>query len=92
MLTGRKVIIFDMDGTLIDSVGIWNQVDELLIARLRRDGGCQPENYQLQRDEALRRFRNEANPYMAYCRFLRELPFFLPLWQLFPPSFPLLRL
>ena len=72
MLTGRKVIIFDMDGTLIDSVGIWNQVDELLIARLRRDGGCQPENYQLQRDEALRRFRNEANPYMAYCRFLRE--------------------
>ena len=31
MFTGKKVIIFDMDGTLIHSVGIWNQVDEELI-------------------------------------------------------------
>ena len=28
MLQGKKVIIFDMDGTLIDSVGIWNAVDK----------------------------------------------------------------
>ena len=27
-----------MDGTLIDSVGIWNQVDEALIQRIREDG------------------------------------------------------
>ena len=24
MLENKKVIIFDLDGTLIDSVGIWN--------------------------------------------------------------------
>ena len=72
MLKNRKVIIFDMDGTLIDSVGIWNQVDALLIARLRRDGQTEEENYQLQRDSALRRFQQEENPYMAYCAFLRE--------------------
>ena len=28
----RNTIIFDMDGTLIDSIGIWNQVDQCLMA------------------------------------------------------------
>jgi beta-phosphoglucomutase-like phosphatase (HAD superfamily) len=31
MFEGKKVIIFDIDGTLIDSVGIWNKVDMELI-------------------------------------------------------------
>lgn len=72
MFSHRKYILFDMDGTLIDSVGIWNLVDELLITRLRRDGQSQKEDYQFQRDSALRRFQNENDPYMAYCGFLRE--------------------
>ena len=29
MLKDKKVIIFDMDGTLIDSIGIWNKTDEI---------------------------------------------------------------
>ena len=72
MLEGKKVIIFDMDGTLIDSVGIWNQVDEELITRIRSEGTPLPENVQSQRDEALRRFSKAESPYMEYCAFLKE--------------------
>ena len=31
MIKGKKVIIFDLDGTLIDSIGIWNLIDKQLI-------------------------------------------------------------
>lgn len=34
MFKGKKVVIFDLDGTLIDSVGIWNKTDEILINKL----------------------------------------------------------
>lgn len=34
MLEDKKVIIFDLDGTLIDSVGIWNKVDAEAIKEL----------------------------------------------------------
>ena len=30
-LKDKKVIIFDLDGTLIDSIGIWNLTDQKLI-------------------------------------------------------------
>lgn len=71
MFKGKKVIIFDMDGTLIDSVGIWNTVDEVLIARIRTDGQTAPEDYQAQRDAVMRRFSTAEDPYLAYCDFLR---------------------
>lgn len=34
MIKGKKVIIFDLDGTLIDSIGIWNAIDQELIERI----------------------------------------------------------
>ena len=70
MFKGKKVIIFDMDGTLIDSVGVWNKVDIELIRKL----GCQEElnefEVQRQRDNKLREFSKSENPYIDYCQFL----------------------
>ena len=70
MLQGKKVIIFDMDGTLIDSVGIWNAVDEKLIEQIRTDGRTDLESVQEQRDTVLRQFPAAENPYLAYCAYL----------------------
>ena len=72
MFKDKKVIIFDMDGTLIDSVGIWNEVDRVLIGRLRADGEAVGEDVQKQRDAVLRKFNASESPYMDYCRFLKE--------------------
>ena len=71
MLENKKVIIFDLDGTLIDSVGIWNAIDEELIKQI----GNIPlgnENIAKQRDDMLKKFQNEPDMYLAYCGFLKE--------------------
>ena len=67
----KKAALFDLDGTLIDSIGIWNETDRVLCRELT---GREPEMAAAQsaRDEALRRFRGEADPYMRYCELLRE--------------------
>ena len=65
----RKTIIFDMDGTLIDSIGIWNQVDQALMAAM---GGAAEEEMAVgrRRDAFLADHGNEENPYLSYCLFL----------------------
>ena len=72
-LIGKKVIIFDMDGTLIDSVGIWNSVDRDLISRIKDDFTVTPDEgfIQNQRDETLRRYSTDANPYLKYAEYLK---------------------
>lgn len=35
-LKNKKYIIFDMDGTLIDSIGVWNRTDQKLIEKFGR--------------------------------------------------------
>ena len=71
MLENKKVIIFDMDGTLIDSVGIWNLIDEELIKKVGTIS-LENENIAKQRDDALKKFKNEPDSYLAYCEFLGE--------------------
>lgn len=70
MLKGKRFIMFDMDGTLIDSVGMWNEVDRLFIKAL---GGCADGvDVQSVRDGKLREYKASDNPYREYCAFVGE--------------------
>ena len=63
MLKNKKVIIFDMDGTLIDSVGIWNAIDEELIKTIG-DGTIDDVDIAKQRDDKLKEYKQETDPYL----------------------------
>lgn len=70
LFKGKKVIIFDMDGTLIDSVGIWNKTDEILIGKLAKREISVP-NIQQIRDGILAECKSD-DIYLEYCDFLRK--------------------
>lgn len=71
MLKNKKVVIFDLDGTLIDSIGIWNAIDEELIKEI---GTIELENIDIgkQRDMKLKEYSKCEDAYLEYCRFLKE--------------------
>lgn len=71
MLKDKKVVIFDMDGTLIDSIGIWNDIDEELIKTI---GNGKVDNVDIgkQRDEKLKEYSKTNDAYLEYCGFLKE--------------------
>lgn len=71
MFKNKKVIIFDMDGTLIDSVGIWNTTDEILIQKLSRGQKIEVNNIQQMRDGVLAKCKSE-DIYLEYCDYLRK--------------------
>ena len=64
----KKVIIFDLDGTLIDSIGIWNMTDQKLIY------DYSGTNVDLSFIQADRDYFLNNNPssdiYVAYCEYL----------------------
>ena len=70
MFKGKKVIIFDMDGTLIDSLGMWNKVDIELIKELGGPEELGEFDIQQQRDNKLREYSKSENPFIGYCQFL----------------------
>ena len=71
MLENKKVIIFDLDGTLIDSIGVWNDIDVKLINTV---GSIKFDNCNIGkiRDEKLKEFRNTPDAYLEYCGFLKD--------------------
>lgn len=73
MFEGKQAVIFDMDGTLIDSVGIWNQVDMEILSRYGFNGAADltEKQVQQQRDELLRKHKGAAKPYEEYYRDLK---------------------
>lgn len=71
MFAQKKVIIFDMDGTLIDSVGIWNRVDRELIECIAHVS-IDETRLQQQRDALLCSFSHTKDAYLEYCHFLKE--------------------
>lgn len=71
MLKNKKVIIFDLDGTLIDSIGIWNDIDEKLIKTIG-DGTIDNIDIGIQRDSKLKEFSKFDDAYLEYCGFLKE--------------------
>lgn len=69
-LKDKKYIIFDMDGTLIDSVGVWNRTDQILIERY---GGKIIDLDIIQNDrEEFLRSNQSSIIYLEYCRYLIE--------------------
>lgn len=71
MLKNKKVVIFDMDGTLIDSMGIWNEIDEKLI-KLISNVEVPNIDFGEERDRKLREYSGYEDAYLEYCNFLKE--------------------
>lgn len=71
MIKNKKVIIFDLDGTLIDSIGIWNEIDKELIKQIGK-GNIDDIDIGIQRDQKLKEFSKCEDAYLEYCGFLKE--------------------
>ena len=72
MLENKKLIIFDLDGTLIDSVGCWNKIDEEVIKYI---GGNFEKIKDIGkfRDKALAQFSKTGDAYTEYCAYLGKI-------------------
>lgn len=67
-LRRKKYIIFDMDGTLIDSIGIWNSVDFNVIKKF---SGLQSSLEELQQNRDLfLETHLDDDVYVSYCEYL----------------------
>lgn len=67
-LKDKKVVIFDLDGTLIDSIGVWNMTDQKLIHNY---SGIDVELEKVQADRDYFLNNNPSSDiYTAYCEYL----------------------
>lgn len=71
MFDNKKVIIFNLDGTLINSINMWNEIDKLLIDKLS-DGKVRIDNIGKLRDKILESC-SSSDIYVEYCDKLKQL-------------------
>jgi beta-phosphoglucomutase-like phosphatase (HAD superfamily) len=71
MFSNKKAVIFDLDGTLINSLDVWNEVDLVLWEELTgsRDRFESSSTFRLQ---ALWECRSMTNPYVGYSEKLAQ--------------------
>lgn len=67
-----RAVIFDVDGTLIDSLGIWNTVDVTLVKELGHEPFTK-EALCAFREKALLAHASDENPYIGYCADMGKL-------------------
>ena len=67
-LKDKKYIIFDLDGTLIDSIGVWNRTDQKLIEEFGKVSK-NLDDIQSERDDFLHN-NQDSDIYLAYCEYL----------------------
>jgi len=67
-LKKKRYIIFDMDGTLIDSIGVWNSTDQKLIERYARIN-IDLDEIQFDRDLFLHNIQT-GDTYLEYSKYL----------------------
>ena len=67
-LSNKKYIIFDMDGTLIDSIGVWNTTYQKLI-KLTTGKEIDIEEINYERDLFLKT-HTSSDIYLEYCQYL----------------------
>ena len=66
MFAEKKLVIFDLDGTLIDSLDMWDRVDVEIV---RRTSGTAPDPAEMEafRKEVLREVADRKDAYVLYC-------------------------
>lgn len=73
MFLDRRLIIFDLDGTLIDSLGIWSRVDCVMVERLSGfKAKLTPEEAFERRLRALKTYGESSQTYFLFCQELKE--------------------
>ena len=64
MFENKRALLFDIDGTLLDSISVWNETDRRLYAAL---GGEYHRSCNQFREECLMRAAPGTDPYLFYC-------------------------
>lgn len=70
MLKNKKVAIFDLDGTIINSMDYWAKLDQKLIYSLT--GILYDEDFQTLWESKMEEYHNHKAPMVSYCSYLAE--------------------